>query len=103
MIWRCRFDTVDESNLQRQIQQSRTAETTSPDDQHARVLQTLLTIHPDIGNAQVTAIATDLVDGQLFSRFHQRWQRHVSSMLMFVRTQAAGSTLSAQPLRDTAA
>ena len=51
----------------------------------------------------VTAVATDLVDGQLFSRFHQRW-RHVSSLLVYVGTRPAASPRALlRSLRDTPA
>jgi hypothetical protein len=71
-----------------EVEQSGTAKTTSPDDQDLRVLQPFLPLHAHIGDDQVTAVATDLVTGQLSSRFDERREGHRDSSKFMKRDQA---------------
>src|SRR6185312_9243149 len=66
-----------------QVQQRRRAEPARADDQHARVLQPLLTVEPEVGDDQVAAIARDLFARQLFRGLYQRRQRcgHTNTLL----------------------
>ena len=59
-----------------QVEQRRAAEATGADHQHLGVLQPLLTGHPDVGDDQVAAVATYLVDGQLGGGLDQRREGH---------------------------
>ena len=59
-----------------QVEQRRAAEPACPDHQDAGVLQPLLAVHPDVGDDQVAAVATYLVDRQFGSRLDQRGQGH---------------------------
>ena len=77
----------------RQVQQRRATQATGPDDQNLCVLQPLLPVHPHVGNDEVTAVPADLVDGQVLSRFHERWQGHVSSTYHFAFTRTPSSTI----------
>ena len=55
-----------------QVEQRRAAQTAGTDHQHTGVLQPFLTVHPDVGNDQVTAVTPYLLDGQFGGRFDQR-------------------------------
>jgi hypothetical protein len=61
-----------------EIEQCRTSQAAGSDHQHPGVLQPLLSLHPDIGDDQVTAITAYLVDGQFISGRYQRRQGHGS-------------------------
>src|SRR5918999_3840382 len=62
-----------------EIEQGGTAQTAGANDQHPGVLQPLLSLHADVGNDEVPAVAAYLVDGQLSGGLDQWWQRHTSS------------------------
>jgi hypothetical protein len=65
-----------------QVQQRRAAEPTGADHQDLRVLQAFLPVDPDVRDDQVTAVAGDLVLGQLRSRLHQRRQTACHGFLL---------------------
>src|SRR5919107_1820693 len=60
----------------RQVEQSGAAETAGADHEHLRVLQALLAGHPDVGDDQVPAVPSDLVDRELVGWLDQCWQGH---------------------------
>src|SRR5215207_115440 len=60
------------------IEQRWTAQASRSDHQYAGVLQPFLAVHPDIGNDQMTAVTSYLVDGQLIGGRYQRRQGHGS-------------------------
>ncbi len=80
MIWRCRFDSSTTSSSRipisadtgrGQVQQRGCAETPCADHQHPRAfLQPLLPVDTQVGDDEMTAVAGDLVTGQLGSRLN---------------------------------
>ena len=64
-------DDADRADAGRgQVQQRGCAETPRADHQHPRVLQPLLPVDTQIGDDEMTAVAGDLVAGQLGSRLN---------------------------------
>ena len=54
-----------------EVEQRGTAEPAGADDEHLGVLESLLTDHPDVGNDEVAAVATDLIDREFVCGFHE--------------------------------
>lgn len=70
------FDDADGADTRRgQIQQRGRAESAGADHEHLRVLQALLTVHPDVRDDQVAAVAGHLFIAQFGCRLHEGWQR----------------------------
>ena len=70
------LDDPDGPNAGRgEVQQRRRSQPACADDQHAGVLQPLLTVQAQVGDDQVAAVARDLFARQLGRRLYQRRQR----------------------------
>src|SRR4051794_38386219 len=59
----------------REVHQRRRAQTARADDKDLRVLESLLPVHRDVGDDQVPAVPTHLIDRQVSGRLDERWQR----------------------------